>query len=71
MMIFTNHYHGRDTNIGRAYTDAIESYAYTMLVNYRGAYEVARYRKAQTCLIDEDGFMIMEKRTDGGMIKDE
>ena len=71
MMIFTNHYHGRDTNVGRAYTDAVESYAYTMLVNYRGAYEVARYRKAQTCLIDRDGFIIMEKRTDGGMVKDE
>lgn len=56
MMIFTNHYHGRDTNVGRAYTDAIESYAYIMLVNYRGAYEVARYRKAQTCLIDRDGY---------------
>lgn len=69
MMIFTNHYHGNETDVGHAYTDAIHQYAEIMKARYKGAYEVARYRKAQTYLVDADGFMILEPKTKGGLIE--
>lgn len=68
MMIFTNHYYGTQKHkAGRAYLNAVQQYAYYMHEEAKGAYDVARYRKAQTCLVDKDGFMIMERRTTGGI----
>ena len=62
LMIYTNK---TETGCGEAYEDALFAYRQIMLLQYKGAYEVARYRKAQTYLIDEDGYMLMERRVTG------
>lgn len=69
MMIFTNH-HGHIKNVRTLYEAAQHTYEQAMLVQYPGAYQTSRYRKAQTSLVDKDGFMLMEKRTNGRIIYD-
>ena len=50
----------------KRYECAYRVYVDSMLENYQGAYQMARFRKAQTMLIDEEGFMLLETKTEGG-----
>lgn len=67
MMIFTNHHDGE-----KHVTDTLkrlqQQYETEMLEKYPGAYNIARYRKAQTSLIDEEGYLILERKTRGQTI---
>lgn len=69
MMIFTNH-HGSTRNVLELYEAAQRDYENVMLMHYPGAYQTSRYRKAQTMLVDKDGYILMERRTDGRIIYD-
>lgn len=69
MMIFTNH-HGSVRNVVKQYESQQREYERWMQDSYPGAYKIARFRKAQTSLIDKDGFLLLERRTDGRTIYD-
>lgn len=69
MMIFTNH-HGKFHNVAELYETAQSKYERIMQGAYPGAYQTARYRKAQMSLVDKDGYLLMERRTDGRTIYD-
>lgn len=66
MMEFTNRYYGGG-DYREVYSGHIKEYEDQMQNLYPEAYRMARYRKAQTYLIDVDGFIIMEPRTRGGI----
>jgi len=67
MMIFTNHHEG-ELHSTRTLRDLQKQYEQIMLEKYRGAYCMARYRKAWTSLVDADGFIVLEKKTAGRTI---
>lgn len=67
MMIFTNHHNG-ELHVTNHLFERQKQYESSMLEKYPGAYNVARYRKAQTSLIDADGYLLMEKKTRGNTI---
>lgn len=59
MMIFTNHTKG--VNITERFKKQRALYESYMLTHYRDAYKTARFRKAQTCQIDQEGFILLER----------
>lgn len=65
MMQFTNHFYGKEDDYGETYKEHQDIYEKMMLAQYEGAYRQARRNKANTSLIDEDGFYIMEPVTSG------
>lgn len=70
MMIFSNHYTGGEPgSYGQSYEDAQLMYQNLMVHRYPAAYYMARFYKAQTCLIDKEGFIIMERRTGNVIIE--
>lgn len=62
MMVYTNK---TEPGLGDALEDALFKYRQIMMTKYKGAYEAARFRKAQMYLIDKDGFIQLEKRVGG------
>ncbi|MCM1531873.1 MAG: hypothetical protein NC114_06335 [Ruminococcus flavefaciens] len=59
MAIFTNHTKGEILN--RKIKKRRAQYETYMLQNYADAYRTARFRKAQTCQVDQDGFIRLER----------
>lgn len=66
-MVLTNNYKHAPklTRVGDLINDYWDDYEYYMLQNYYHAYKSARRQKAQTNQVDEDGFIVLERRTNG------
>lgn len=47
-------------------SDLLENYSFYMTRNHKEAYRSAKRQKAQTNLVDEDGFILLEPITKGG-----
>lgn len=65
MMIFTNHFYGKEDDYGETYEEHQEIYIKIMLYTHEKAFRMARYYKASTSLIDDDGFYVLERITSG------
>lgn len=64
MMIFTNHPKGE--RIQFKCKHAQSDYEGYMLKHYELPYRTARYRKACTDMVDQDGYIVLERLTEGG-----
>lgn len=68
MMEFSNHWYGlADGNYLETYRDWQRRYEQEMLAVYEGPYKVARSRKANTTLLDYEGFLKLERLTEGSV----
>lgn len=68
MMEFTNHWYGlSDGSYRETYRDLQRRYEQEMLAVYEGPYKVARSRKANTSLLDYEGFLRLERITEGSV----
>ena len=73
MMEYTNHWYGpldEDGTYSSVYRDWQERYEDLMIDTYELPYRTARARKANTHLVDLQGFRALERRTDGKIIHD-
>lgn len=66
MMLFTNKFYGlkENENPKKIYENLLNEYKTIMLDKYHNSYVLARYFKAQTYLINTDGFIVLEKKGD-------
>lgn len=62
MMIFANH--SNEGDIKKQLKNRCADYESLMLEHYKDAYKAARFRKAQTCQIDHEGFILLERLTE-------
>ena len=69
MMEFSNHWYGlSDGSYRETYRDWQRKYELEMLAVYEGPYKVARSRKANTTLLDYEGFLKLERLTEGSVV---
>lgn len=62
MMTYTNRLWCGVNNSAISYTTSQRQYEIFMLQKHELAYKTARFRKAQTCAVDEEGYIRLEKR---------
>lgn len=66
MMVFTNRTYGKVKNQKEAYDNALDRYVKWMMKTRKDQYITSRRFKAQTALLDCDGFILLEHRITGG-----
>lgn len=72
MMEFTNHWYGlSEGNYLETYRDWQHKYELEMLAVYEAPYKVARSRKANITLLDYEGFLKLERLTEGSTYYEE
>lgn len=62
MMVFTNRHYGRTADQKEAFDQAVKKYTDRMMDTRRSQFVTARRHKAQTYLVDRDGFIALEKQ---------